>query len=378
MSPDSSSEQVLLREALAEGAGRVVPVDLTPRILHAANRRRRLRRVTVGGGALLVAAATAGVVTLLLPAERSADDVQPAGPATVVLDPSSADELAGARMAIVDAAEGVWVADEAGGQRSLGPADPLASVTGVAVSRDGRWVALGGLTDDALVVLVRDAEGSGDESIVLEPTTQREWLKPFTPAISPDGTTVALATPDASGAVTVQLLRVRGSDESATIPMDGTTWNAIGDRVFVAFSADGTRLLVNCGQDVGSISVAGAFNGQPDVAGPAFVPDPFVLTHGTAASRTLDQILMPRATTDNGFRSWAVLETATGDVVRELSRLAEDVLLGWSDDGSFRWLRTTADPPTSDVVVDDEVVVRISAPNGAGDVLPAWSPGGGS
>ena len=198
----------------------------------------------------------------------------------------------------------------------------------------------------------------------MAPEVPPEGVRDFTPAISPDGALVAMATPSSHGGpVVVQILRVDGT-QSARLTLDDR-WRAAGERVGVAFTGDGLHLAVFTGSDVGVLDVTEALDNGTSGTSPAFVPTEYVSANGLAVSPDGRQIAVANAATDDGRRTWAVLDAARAELVRELDRPADDLLLAWQADGSMVWWQP-ANPsdPAAVLWVGDQPRLTLTAANG--------------
>ena len=139
-----SGDQQMLRDALADMAEEIGPLNLLERVNADVARQRRRRRVWVGGGILAAAAATVVGVIALTPDDRAAQPTDEVTPVEVVLDAAAADVVGQPTTAVLDENDVTWVLDDDGRQHalrvdtSIPDAGGIALFTGRTLPRDRR------------------------------------------------------------------------------------------------------------------------------------------------------------------------------------------------------------------------------------------------
>ncbi len=368
-----STDQQLLRQALAETADEVVAVDVLERVLLDVDRQRRRRRMWIGGGVLAAAAAAVVGVLVLAPEDRTAEPADlPAPPIRVLLDTEAADQVERPTLAVLSDADITWVLDDTGRQHALRTDTLVPGASGIGLTSDGRWLLTAGPVPGGWLASVVDVAGVQQglaETAIVAPQMGPEGTSGV-PEISPDGALVAIGT--RGFGVHVQLLRTDGS-QSALVGLDDWDYPVVqqlGEAgVDVAFSADGSQLVVFTGADVGIIDVEAAL---AEVAhGPTAVAldEPATAGSGWAASPDLSQIAVssPGPTWATEERRWSIVDTETGETVREFSRPLDERLIAWRGDDTLVWVRRSWSTGAFEIVIDDVVTMAISPP--AGQVL---------
>ena len=314
----------LVRSGLQRIASEARVVDLSARVSERSRSLRRRRAVAAG----VIAALLAVVAVSTLAVAGDQDAAPPAGrltAPTVVLGDARTGGLPRVALAVVDTSSGTtWLVSRAG--RAVRLPIRAASLPGTppSLSATGGSVVLGGLGEATVV--------RGADSAVTRLALRAE--QHYAMSVSPAGDTVAYAADNGVDGVDLTLQPL---DMSPPITLGVTASAAAGVLVPVVWSDDGRTVLVLDGQGATMVDL----EPSPRARRSVHMRDDLVLSSGWAASPDLSRFMAGRTMTDDGRRTWRVLDSSDGRAVTAVARPADDRLIGWSSRDRLVWWHET-------------------------------------